>query len=200
MSEEFGKDHGLVHEAVVTGRKVGAGQKFWETLAHNEAMFLELVSVIDGFSEIKPIENIIDLEADPFIPEGWSVLPENRQLSSRARGKWRFDPKKFKLYLAKAQKRSLIGGKELQQELSKTKQAVFGAPLLDWLLRPENHKFIPEEWKGKLVFFWGTIYRDRDGHLCVRYLYWASVGWHWSGHWLEDGWDARDPALVLASA
>ena len=34
--EDFGKDHGLIHEAVVTGRKVGAGQDFWAKLAHDE--------------------------------------------------------------------------------------------------------------------------------------------------------------------
>jgi hypothetical protein len=32
-NEEFGKDHGLIHEAVVTGRKVGAGREFWTKIA-----------------------------------------------------------------------------------------------------------------------------------------------------------------------
>jgi len=43
---EFGRDHGLVHEAVVTGRKVGAGQEFWGQLAHNEELFRRLVEMV----------------------------------------------------------------------------------------------------------------------------------------------------------
>jgi hypothetical protein len=48
--EEFGKDHGLVHEALVTGRKVGAGREFWSLLAHNEYLFHLLVSWTQGTS------------------------------------------------------------------------------------------------------------------------------------------------------
>lgn len=46
--EEFGKDHGLVHEAVVTGRKVGAGAAFWAKLAHDEALFGKVVEFVAG--------------------------------------------------------------------------------------------------------------------------------------------------------
>lgn len=37
--EEFGKEHGLIQEAVVTGRRVGAGKEFWANLAHNTDLF-----------------------------------------------------------------------------------------------------------------------------------------------------------------
>lgn len=37
--EDFGKDLGLVHEAVITGRKVGAGKEFWAALAENVELF-----------------------------------------------------------------------------------------------------------------------------------------------------------------
>jgi len=40
---EFGKDHGLVHEVIVTGRKVGAEQGFYSALAHDEELFRRLV-------------------------------------------------------------------------------------------------------------------------------------------------------------
>ena len=43
QSEEFGKDHGLIHEMIVTGRKVGAGQLFYSTLAHNAMFFPKVV-------------------------------------------------------------------------------------------------------------------------------------------------------------
>lgn len=44
--EEFGKDLGLIHEVVVTGRKVGATKEFWSKLAHNEDLFRSVVSQI----------------------------------------------------------------------------------------------------------------------------------------------------------
>ncbi|MBI3627750.1 MAG: hypothetical protein HY220_03355 [Candidatus Sungbacteria bacterium] len=43
---EFGKDHGLIHEAVITGRKVGAGEEFWAILAHDEERFREIVALV----------------------------------------------------------------------------------------------------------------------------------------------------------
>ena len=44
--EEFGKDLGVVHEAVVTGRKVGAGKDFWSALAHQQAIFAEVANLV----------------------------------------------------------------------------------------------------------------------------------------------------------
>lgn len=46
---EFGRDHGLIHEAVVTGRKVGAGRSFWSGLAHDEAFFAEVLELARRF-------------------------------------------------------------------------------------------------------------------------------------------------------
>ncbi len=45
---EFGKDHSLIHEALVTGRKVGAGREFWSKLAHDEQLFREAVTLVLG--------------------------------------------------------------------------------------------------------------------------------------------------------
>jgi hypothetical protein len=44
--EEFGKDIGLIHEVVVTGRKVGATKEFWAKLAHDEDLFRSVVSQV----------------------------------------------------------------------------------------------------------------------------------------------------------
>src|SRR3989344_4004711 len=42
-ADEFGKEHGLVHEVIVTGRKVGARKEFWSALAHDESLFRAVV-------------------------------------------------------------------------------------------------------------------------------------------------------------
>lgn len=50
VSSEFGKDFGVIHEAVITGRKVGADRKFWSILAHNEEKFRRVVELINARS------------------------------------------------------------------------------------------------------------------------------------------------------
>lgn len=43
---EFGKEVGLVHKVIVTGRKVGADRNFWTTLADDVEMFKKVVDLI----------------------------------------------------------------------------------------------------------------------------------------------------------
>lgn len=50
--EEFGSDHGLIHEAVVTGRKVWAGREFWKSLAHDEDMFRRTVKFVRAGGQV----------------------------------------------------------------------------------------------------------------------------------------------------
>lgn len=45
---DFGKDVGLVHEMIVTGRKVGAASDFYAALAHDEALFRRVVEMVCG--------------------------------------------------------------------------------------------------------------------------------------------------------
>lgn len=44
----FGDDLGLMKEVVVTGRKVGAGRTFYSRLAHNKALFGEVVAFVNA--------------------------------------------------------------------------------------------------------------------------------------------------------
>lgn len=46
--EVFGRDHGLIQEVIVTGRKVGADRQFWSRLAHDEQVFREVVRHVLG--------------------------------------------------------------------------------------------------------------------------------------------------------
>ena len=43
---EFGKDLGLLHEVVITGRSVGADKYFYSSLAHNKKLFKEVVDFV----------------------------------------------------------------------------------------------------------------------------------------------------------
>jgi len=147
-------------------------------------------NVILGYSEIKPIENIINCDADPFLPSGWEIEEHKKS------GKFVWNPSCVQLHLSPNQQNGkVIVGHKLRTELAG--KPVLNANVLDYLL--VHPHLIPEEWKGKYVFFWGTIYRYSAGNLSVRYLYWSGGRWDWSYGWLGYGWDGGGPAAVSAS-
>jgi hypothetical protein len=150
----------------------------------------ELIAVLNGESEIVPTKYIVDLDADPMIPDGWEKEEHTKG------GQFEFDPKQIALYLDEQQQAGgVILGNNLRKKLEG--KGVYNANLLDFYLA--NPQLIPEEWKGKSVFFWGTIYRRSRGVLCVRYLYWSSGMWRWYYRWLDPGFDGHDPAVISAS-
>jgi len=149
-----------------------------------------IISVLNKTSEIVPTKHIVDLDADPMIPNGWTVEEHTKG------GQFEFDPKQVALHLDKAQQDGgVIVGKKLRQKLKGKR--VYNANLLDFLLA--HPELIPEEWKGKFIFFWGTIYRYSFGSPYVRYLCWYGDGWNWSDYWLGNNFDDDCPAVVPAS-
>ncbi|NQV13324.1 MAG: hypothetical protein HQ530_03415 [Parcubacteria group bacterium] len=137
-------------------------------------------------------QHIIDLDADPFLPKGWKGVEEHRK-----GGQFEFDPTQVALYLSERQKGGkVIGGHDLREELKD--RPVFNANLLDWYLVHPEH--IPEEWKGKAICFWGTIYRNAHGRLVIRCLIWNGDRWDWSYRWFDEVFRGSGPAAVPASA
>ena len=99
------------------------------------------------------------------------------------------------LNLEPEQENGSIKGEILAERLKKT---ACNASVLDYLIKhPESY---PEDWKGRYVYFWGTIFRSSDGSLCVRSGYW-SVGEVVSNYgWLFIGWNGLSPSASLASS
>ncbi len=164
-------------------------------IPYNEAKSV-LENLENQYLILNEADHIIDLDAKPFILTRWSVK-EIDQLASRVRGQFKYDHIGAKLHLSKNQQNGkIIWGHELRKELET--QPVLNANLLDfYLVYPE---LIPEEWKGKLVFFWGTIYRDSDDFLCVRCLRWRGDRWDWSRHHIDSDWSSSYPAVLLAQS
>ncbi len=143
---------------------------------------------IEGQRKAAPSVHIINLDADPYCPQGLVTV------SHQQGGQFVWDTEKVNLYLSEGQRRGSITGAELRKEVEN--QPVFNANLLDFLLA--HPELIPEEWKGMVVFFWGTIYRGSFGDLCVRCLSWDGSRWCSGVGWLDDKWYAIDPAAVSA--
>lgn len=145
--------------------------------------------VLHNHAVITMVEHIIDCDANPFVPDGWKA--EEHQKG----GQLKFDATQVELYLSAKQNGGSIGGKDLRDELKG--KLVLNANVLDYLLA--NPHLIPEDWKGKAVFFWGTIYRNSDGNLYVRYLYLSGGRWYWNFYWLDSDWYDSNPAALRAS-
>jgi hypothetical protein len=202
MSDKFQLTIGQAHELEMALGKVGG----WSPLlvrcmceGDNLARFRR---VLLGQAEIQEKKHVINCDTTPFIPDGWCVAEECEQIASRVKGDLTWDPTKVELYLSELQR----SGKDIQGEEFRKKlkgKLVLPANVLDYLL--EYPHLIPEEWKKndqgrtRYIFFWGTIYRDSDGYLCVRDLCWFDGEWTWYYCWLDCDWDARHPAALLAS-
>jgi hypothetical protein len=149
---------------------------------------------------------MVDLGAFPKLPfDGASVLSHATggvvALERRVDGVY-LDGKKLGFYLSERQMSGkTVQGLQLRDEV--TGQPVVTANVLDALY--EYTELIPEEWKvdeqGRIryIFFWGTIYRDSGGLLCVRCLFFGGGAWRRFYRWLDGGWGGQNPALVRAS-
>ncbi len=130
--------------------------------------------------------NIIDCDKDPFCPDWLKVE------SHKKGGQLVFDPSKIELYLTDRQKTGWVNGTDIQKELAD--KSVLNANVLDYL--SAHTELIPEDWKGKYIFFWGTIYRHSDDGLFVRCLCWNGGQWRWFDRWLGREFDGQYPAAV----
>ncbi len=157
----------------------------------SEILARAVLPSIGDFKEfLNKVAQIVNCDVKPFVPEGWKVVEHIKG------GKWEWDPSKVLLYLSDGQKGGeRIEGNKLREELKG--KSVLNANVLDFLLA--NPLLIPEEWKGKAVFFWGTVYRNADGNLVVRYLYWNGTRWHWGYSWLAYDWIDLSPAALSTS-
>jgi len=147
---------------------------------------LDPAKVSNALQEIIEPKYIIDCDVDPYIPNNLKIEEHIKG------GQLQWNTEEVELYLCDKQKSGSIEGNKLRKKLKG--KFVLNACVLDYLLA--NPQLIPESWKGKYIFFWGTIYRNSDGSLYVRCLYWIGGEWRWSGCWLDDRWYVSFPAAV----
>lgn len=135
------------------------------------------------------MKHIINTNSAPKIPyDGWTVESHAKM------GKLDWGKIKPELYLSEKQKNGYIVGEELLSELEGKNP--LNANVLDYLL--DHPDLIPKEWRGKWIYFWGTIYRDSDDDLCVRCLYVCDGGSCRSDcRYVSLDFDSGFPALVV---
>ncbi len=145
-------------------------------------------SVLGPAHESVSEEHPVDHTVCPPTPYGWRVEVH------RASGIVDLAKTKLALLVSKAQRiggiEGSISGDYLRLRLEKL--PVLDASDLEYLLA--NPELIPQGWKGKAVYFWGTIYRNEDYIQVVRFIYWRDGKWNWSSRRLSEDWGLYDPA------
>lgn len=180
-------DVSQAHELKLAFRRTGWTNADIKTLCEGDIL-RDVLKVVRNQAGIKLSDYLIDCDAAPFIPEGWAV-EEHLQ-----GGQFSFSVDKVNLYLSKKQKKTSVVGNDLWEELKD--KAVLNANVLDYLLA--HPELMPDSWKGKAVFFWGTIYRGAHGRLDVRYLYWDGRQWRWGCSWLGGRFFSNNLAAVAS--
>jgi len=112
-----------------------------------------------------------------------------------------FDAGKLEQWLHEEQKTGYVTGKTIHQYLKDNDMIKDCLGLRDLEeIQKKGITFFRKYFKGKYVFGWKAVVRDRDGHLRVPCLYESdgvvSLNWRWLG----SDWSSFYPALRLASA
>ena len=131
--------------------------------------------VLKGQSEIIRIKHIVDLDSDPWLPEGWEI-EEHIQGEQ-----FEWEASRVKLFTSRLSEpdKHYISGHNLRKKVAG--KPVFNVNLMVYLL--DNQHLIPEAWKVKAIFFWGTILCHLGKNLYVSYMVWKETPD--SGHWVE---------------
>ncbi len=183
---------GQVHQLMESFERAGFTPHHVTELGQSKKNILpQLREVLRGRAEIKLLKFLIDCDSNPFLPDGWKMEEHKKG------GQIQWDPEKVRLYLSSGQCGRVIEGNELRKELEE--KPVLNANVLDFLLKKENQHLIPNEWKGKLIFFWGTLFRNSRGNLCVCCLSWFDGEWCWRYDLIDRIWGSNSPAVWLAS-
>ncbi len=102
-SEQFKLGVGAAHEFEIAFRKAGGTNSDFTRMTQNEERLRQILAIVRGAVKIEIVGRLIDCDADPFVPEGWSVEEH------RKGGLIDLATMKLSLFLAEQQKKGSIG-------------------------------------------------------------------------------------------
>lgn len=169
----------------------------------------ELLPVLNGYAEVVWHRHIIDLSVPCKLPFAdakhvYVRAPKSGVVELERRGdRLYYDGKVIDLLLSEKQNSDDgIIGRELCEELE-TRGGNLGGNILDHLVvHPE---LWPESWKMDAqrkriyVSFWGDIFCDPDGSLCVRGGYWEDNKVMTGYEWLSHDWVSNEPSASVTN-
>jgi hypothetical protein len=189
LSEEkimsvFGKDFGLIHEAMVTGRKVGATERFWSALAHHQDVFERTVAFV-----LSLIQSIFYLRAD-FEYGSHPRFKSLRRDSQTREGA-------FIPVLGEIANGAWIDYDELER-LMKESDAVGGQRHLEAMVRDQD--VIPVEWRGYEVIAPATAWLlEGGGENAIPVLQFFQKKWGVIFRFSSAGFGGQKQKLLLVA-
>jgi len=168
---EFGKDHALIHEMVVTGREVGAGKEFYAALAHSKELFAKVVAfVAEALRLIFTLAPAIERDMT-----GWKLVEP--EIKSAEDGEFELVLQEF---LQDGE--SYLGGEEMVQRGRKL-GANSGLKHIEAIIR--NQDKIPVEMR-QFCLVSIEVWLDPLVYRYVWYAYWHGGRWVLRCRWLSD--------------
>src|SRR3989344_3296480 len=111
MDMELMLDVGQANEIKLAARRAGATNTDLKRLSEGDT-FTQILPVLRGLGEVNITKHIVDLDADPMIPNDWKVEEHIKG------GQFEFAPAKVALYLDEAQEKGgVIVGNKLRKKL-----------------------------------------------------------------------------------
>lgn len=122
--------------------------------------------------------DLIDCDADPFVYEGMVVTSHKKDgmvsWSTLKPTLWKWDQQDID---------DGVSGHLVAKELEG--RSILNANVLWFLIR--NIDLIPKEWEdGRYICFWGTIFLNGRGGLCVACLVYGERGWSVEHRYLDE--------------
>lgn len=160
----------------------------------------QVLDVINGRSAIMQIEKKVSEVKSNLLIVDYGVAPSliNLKIKSHPERKdvIEYDVSKIEHVLPLKSDENRISGNENLKRLNATGKIILDVRVLEELLK--HPELIPEEWKKGVTYFWGTIFRNSDGRLCVAGLVWrGSGGWNWNSAWFDRDLFDHKPAACL---
>jgi len=198
-NNDFMLDVGLANELKLAFRRTGYTCAEVKHLCERDIL-ADIHRVLTGQAHIIDFskENLIDCSGEPFTHQSFKVK-SHKQGSSFV---WNKTTCTSNLHRFLTQKmKHGITGYDFFKKLEKMPTA--NTCVLKYLL--EHQEDIPESWKDKFVFFFGTIYYDPENGdqyvLCLNFYSPCGGdpgGWKWGAHRLLDNFNLHCYALTMS--
>jgi hypothetical protein len=151
--------------------------------------FYAAKAFLRGEMELKQLDQVIDLDKITVNRRDYDVMEHQKG------GRLTWSPAAVELYVDVLQVSKRATGHDIRKILAD--KPVLNICAMEFLL--ERQHLIPEEWKGKAIFFWGTIFRGYEGRPYVMCMRMWHGEWAWSAHPLNNPWGTNSPAILRAT-
>lgn len=139
----------------------------------------------NGFNFVIDVaQHVINFDASAKMPFAGASLSERDYAIT---GDVAFNPSEWIAKNELKDGETYITGHEFLKRLKAGKKVLPNSNMINWLVEHQNElgvKEFLEQYKGKVLYAFGDIFRDSDGDLCVRCAIWDGDAWVSSCYWL----------------